>query len=228
MSNTRPINIKTIGILGGMSNQATAEYYRLINQKVNDQLGGWDIAETVIIGVNFGNIEYFVRNSLWAQMSDYLAQKAEAAERAGADVLVCVSNTVHKVSQQFIRNIDIPFIHIADPTGEAINKAKLSKVALLGTKPVMATPYLRNYYEENYAIDVIVPSEEEQKEIDRIIFDELVRGKIKPASKDYYLSVCHRLQQQGAKGVILGCTEIFLLLSQEDLSELTCSSSDLI
>lgn len=216
MQTHRPLPIKTIGILGGMSNQATAEYYRLINQAVNNRLGGWDIAETVIIGVNFGNIEYFVRNNLWIDAGEYLAQKAEAAERAGAELLVCVSNTMHRVADRFIRNVSIPFIHIADPTGRAIRAAGLVRVGLVGTKPVMSMPYLRDYYEKNFEVEIVVPSEEDQFEVDRIIFNELVRRELRTESKEFFLSVCDRLLKQGAQGLILGCTEIFLLISQND------------
>lgn len=212
----RPLEMKTIGILGGMSNQATMEYYRLINQAVNEQFGGWDIAETVIIGVNFGNIEHFVRHDLWQEAGEYLAQKAQAAQLANADLLICVSNTLHQVADKFTQNISIPFIHIADPTGSAIVKAGLKRIGLLGTKPVMSAPYLRDYYRSKFGIDIVVPSEKDQTEIDRIIFDELVRRQFSPNSKDFYLSVCERLKEQGAQGIILGCTEIFLLISQKD------------
>jgi len=212
----RPLRIRTIGILGGMSNQATAEYYRLINAAVNERLGGWDIAETVIVGVNFGNIEYFVRNGLWDEAGEYLAGKAAAAERAGAELLVCVSNTMHRVADRFCAGLRIPFLHIADPTGAAIKAAGLGRVGLLGTKPVMATPYLKNYYGSKFGCEIIVPGGEDQVLVDRIIFDELVRNDIKPESKQAYLDVCDRLQARGAQGVILGCTEIFLLISQPD------------
>lgn len=212
----RPMRQKTIGILGGMSDQATSAYYRLINQEINRHLGGWDIAETVIVGVNFGNIEYFIRNDLWTQAGEYLARKAEAAQSAGAELLVCVSNTMHRVADRFTRDLSIPFIHIAEPTGRAIHTGGLTRVGLLGTRPVMNANYLRDYYEQNFGVDIIVPAEEEQAEVDRIIFDELVRSRLIPESKAYYLSVCDSLRSRGAQGVILGCTEIFLLISQKD------------
>lgn len=212
----RPFPIKTIGILGGMSNQATMEYYRLINQAVNDRLGGWDIAETVIVGVNFGNVEYFVRNNLWTEAGEYLAIKARAAERAGADLLVCVSNTMHCVADRFTQDLRIPFIHIADPTGRAVRAAGFGRVGLLGTKPVMAAPYLRDYYGHKFGIEIVVPSEEDQAGVDGIIFNELVRRELRSGSKEFYLAVCDRLRARGAQGVILGCTEIFLLIAQSD------------
>jgi aspartate racemase len=219
MTKPRPLPLRTIGILGGMSDQATAEYYRLINQAVNQQLGGWDIAETIIVGVNFGNIQHFIANQLWADAGVYLSAKAQAAERAGADLLICASNTLHCVADKFTENLKIPFLHIADPTGEAIRGAGLKKVALLGTKPTMSMQYWPDYYEKKHGLQVVSPSEEDQQRLNQIIFDELVRGVIRPESKAFYLDVCQRLHAEGAEGVILGCTEIFLLLSQPDIPD---------
>ena len=219
MTKPRPLPLRTIGILGGMSDQATAEYYRLINHAVNQRLGGWDIAETVIVGVNFGNIEYFIMNKLWNEAGDYLSKKAQAAERAGADLLICASNTMHCVADKFTEKIKIPFLHIADPTGEAIRRSGLKNIALLGTKPTMSMPYFRDYFQTKHGLQVVVPSEEDQQRLHQIIFDELVRGVIRPESKAFYLAVCERLRQQGAEGVILGCTEIFLLMSQPDMPD---------
>ena len=218
----RPVKQKTIGILGGMSNQATAEYYRLLNSEVNRRLGGWEIAETMIAGLNFGNIEYFVRNEKWDEAGEYLASKAMAVQAAGADFLLCVSNTMHRVADRFTRGLSIPFLHIAEPTGTAIIARRLTRVGLLGTKPVMSAQFLRNYYERRFGIDILVPEEADQREVDRVIFEELVRGRMLPESKQRYLAVCRRLQERGAQGVILGCTEIFLLVSQSDLPELQC------
>lgn len=208
--------MKTIGVLGGMSNQATAEYYRLINDAVNARLGGWNTAEVIISSVNFANIERFVRNDAWEDAGRYLAGKAQGLERAGADLLICVSNTLHRVSGMFTAGLNIPFLHIADPTGQAIQAAGLTRIGLLGTKPVMSAPYLRDYYTRHFNIEIIVPGEEEQVLIDRIIFDELVRRDLRPQSRAAYLEVIDRLRGQGAQGVILGCTEIFLLVSQTD------------
>lgn len=208
--------MKTIGVLGGMSNQATAEYYRLINEAVNANLGGWNTAEVIVNSVNFGNIERFVRTGAWEEAGSYLATKAQALERAGADLLICVSNTMHRVSDSFTAGLTIPFLHIADPTGDAIRSAGLKRVGLLGTRPVMSMPYLREYYAQRFDIEILVPGEEEQTLVDRIIFDELVRRDLRPQSRDAYLEVIDRLLGQGAQGVILGCTEIFLLVSQAD------------
>jgi len=208
--------MKTIGVLGGMSNQATAEYYRLINDAVNARLGGWNTAEVIISSVNFGNIERFVRTEAWEEAGRYLALKAQGLERAGADLLICVSNTLHRVSDTFTASLRIPFLHIADPTGDAIKAAGLTRVGLLGTKPVMSAPYLRDYYTRRFGCEILVPDEEEQFIVDRIIFNQLVRRDLRPESRETYLGVIDRLRNRGAQGVILGCTEIFLLVLQAD------------
>ena len=216
----RPIPMKTIGILGGMSNQATAEYYRMINEAVNQRLGGWDIAETLIQGVNFGNIEYFVRNNKWDEARNYLEKKAIGIQKGGADLLICVSNTMHRVLDNIEKIIDIPFIHISDPTGKAIVQSGLSKAGLIGTKPVMEASYISDRFRGNFGIEIITPDKNEQVIIDQIIFDELVKGKIMESSKQKYIEVCNKLKDKGAQGVILGCTEIFLLIQQADIPEM--------
>lgn len=216
---TRPYSQKTIGILGGMSNRATVEYYNFINQAINDKVGGWDIAETIIIGCNFGNIEYFVRQGEWAAAESYLLEKARLAEAGGADILICMSNTMHKVLSRISDVISIPFIHIATPTAAAIKQKELNTVALLGTLPVMAEDYMREKYEEA-GINIVVPTAMQQSQIDNIIFDELVKNLVTPQSKQIYIEICHDLVSRGAQGIILGCTEIFLLIQPADFDNL--------
>jgi len=213
----RPLPQKTIGVLGGMSNQATGEYYRLLNKKLNDRLDGWDNGEIVIVSVNFGNIEYFVRNDRWDEARAYLTNKADRLERAGADLVICVSNTMHRVVEPIMAERKTPFIHIADPTGNAIRKAGISRVGLLGTMPVMKSPELRGRYQEGFGVEVVAPTQADMGIVDRIIFNELVRGELRVDSKREYLRIVGELRERGAEGVILGCTEIFLLIAQEDL-----------
>jgi aspartate racemase len=213
---TKPAAMKTIGILGGMSNAATVEYYRLINAAVNARLGGWDIAETIIVGVNFGEIERFIRNDSWDAAEAYLSDKADRLIRAGADLIICMSNTMHRVVAPIMAKRDVPFIHIVDPTARAINRAGLRRVALFGTKPTMAADFLPARYRDKFGVEIVAPSEDEQIEIDRIIFDELVRGKILAPSKARYLAIADRMRADGAQALILGCTEIFLLMQQDD------------
>ena len=213
----RPLTQKTIGVLGGMSNQATGEYYRLLNSKLNERLGGWDNGEIVIVSVNFGNIESFVRNDRWDEARAYLADKADRLERAGADLIICVSNTMHYVVEPIMLERETPFIHIADPTGEAIREAGINRIGLLGTMPVMKSNELRDRYRERFGAEIVTPTEVDREIVDRIIFNELVRGELREDSKREYLRIVGELRERGAEGVILGCTEIFLLISQDDL-----------
>ena len=214
---SRPLRQRTIGILGGMSNEATGEYYRLLNERLNGRLGGWDNGEIVIVSVNFGNIEFFVRNELWDEAQAYLAGKVDALEGANVDVIVCVSNTMHRVMVPIMAERKTPFIHIADPTGRAIQSAGLKRVALLGTLATMHSEALAAHYLDRFGVEVIVPEDRDAVEVDRVIFSELVRRKLLPESKKRYREIIERLQTMGAQGVILGCTEIFLLIDQRDL-----------
>lgn len=208
--------MKRIGVLGGSSDQATADYYRRLNKAVNDRLGGWNTAELLISSMNFAFSADCVRNDRWDAAGAYLADRAQALERAGADLLICVSNTLHRVADQFAAGLKIPFLHIVDPTAEAIRGAGLSRVGLLGTKSVMATDFLKRRYAERFVIEIQTPTDAEQVEVDRIIFDELCRGVFPPESRSAYLDVIDNLRRQGAQGVILGCTEIPLLVNQAD------------
>jgi len=217
----RPLGQKTIGLLGGCSNVATGEYYKILNTEVNARLGGWEIAETLISGMNFGNIEAFVREDNWLQLQLYMEKHIDKLIAGGADVILCVSNTLHKPLETIMEARDVPFIHIADPTGKEIKSQGLTRIILLGTMPVMKLSYLKKRYEDLFGLEIIVPSLDEQKEIDRIIFDELVKFEIKERSRQKYVKIVNRLvRDQGAEGVILGCTEIFLLLRQKDLPRL--------
>jgi aspartate racemase len=208
--------MKTIGILGGSSDQATAEYYSRINKAVNARLGGWHTGQILIYSMDFATSEHFVRNNLWEEAAEYLADKAQRLERAGADLLLCVSNTLHRVADRIAASVGIPFLHIADPTAQAICAAGLPRVALLGTKPVMSLDYLQRRYRDKFGIEILVPPEPEQDELDRIIFDELCRGVFTASSKAAYLNAIDALRARGAQGVILGCTEIPLLIDQQD------------
>ena len=214
---SRPLTQKTIGILGGMSNQATGEYYRMLNERLNVRLGGWDNGEIVIVSVNFGNIEHFVRQGRWDEAQSYLSEKIDRLEHAGVDVILCVSNTMHRVVEPLMADRAVPFIHITDPTGNAIKRAGLHTVGLLGTMPVMCSDELRARYRDRFGIEIVTPSDFDREIIDRIIFNELVRRDLRDSSKREYLRVVSALRAKGAEGIILGCTEIFLLIGQADL-----------
>ena len=210
------MSIKVIGVLGGSSDQATAEYYRLLNEAVRARLGGWNTAEVIINSMNFAVAESWVRNGRWEDAGADLAARAAALERAGAEILICCSNTLHKVADVFTAGLRIPFLHIVDPTAEAIRAAGLRRVALLGTRAAMAADsHLSRRYRERFGIEVMVPDGGDQEMVDRVIFDELCNGRFRPESRAAYLEVMERHRGQGAEGVILGCTEIPLLVTQE-------------
>lgn len=218
---TRPLKQRTIGLLGGCSNVATGEYYKFLNSAVNDQLGGWEIAETLIAGMNFGNIEAFVRAEDWDGLSSYMDGKIKMLVQGGAGLVICVSNTLHRHIGPIVSQYDVPFIHIADPTGEAIQRSGLKRIALFGTRPTMEMDYLKSRYQDKYGLEIVVPNESERVDIDRIIFEELVKFEVSDRSRSRYLQVVDRLiAEEGVEGLILGCTEIFLLLQQEHRPDL--------
>lgn len=212
----RPLNIKKIGLLGGSSHVATVEYYKFLNHEFNARKGGSDIAETLIAGMNFGNIEYFVQNNLWKDLEKYVESNIISLISGGSDVIICVSNTLHKVAEPLAAKHNIPFIHIVDSTAKEISKRTLTKVALFGTKPVMTMNYIKDRYKE-FNIEIVAPPLGEQIEINNIIFNELCKGRFLSSSKNRYLEIADGLfQKEGAQGLILGCTEIFLLINQND------------
>ena len=209
--------MRVIGILGGSSDQATADYYRQLNAAVKRRLGGFHTAELVINSLDFALAERWVREGSWDEAAADLRQRARSLERAGAGLVICVSNTLHRCADAFMEGSSIPFLHIVDPTGAAIRAAGLSKVALLGTAPVMSEDYLQRRYLERYGIEIVVPEPERRRELDRIIFHELCQARFLPESKSFYLRAIESCRRRGAEGVILGCTEIPLLIRPEDL-----------
>ncbi len=212
--------LKTIGILGGMSSAATGEYYNLINQKVKDLKGGHNIAEMLICSVNFANIEKYVRTSNWDEAAEYLVNKAKRLENAGAICLFLGTNTMHKVRKQIKEAVSIPFIDIFETVSKEIKSHGKTRIGMLGTYPVMNDQFYVNAYKE-FGIELISPNETEKKEVDRIIFDELTHHKFIQSSKEYYIKVINNLSNKGAEGIILGCTEIKMLVSQEDVKGIT-------
>lgn len=212
--------MKTIGLIGGMSWESSAEYYRLINEQVKQRLGGGlHSAKCILFSVDFQQIEHFQTNGgEWNKAGEVLAQAAQALERAGADLVIICTNTMHKVIDVIEPAITIPILHIADATAKQIKEAGLQKIALLGTKYTMEQAFYKARV-EGFGIEVIVPDSNERMEVNRIIYDELCLGTIVPASKTYYSQVIEELVKAGAQGgVILGCTEIGLLIQQEDVS----------
>ena len=209
------VPLKTIGLLGGMSTEATREYYRLINEGVNQIRGEHNVAELILCSVNFQNIERFVRNGQWEDAGAYLAGKAAQVEAGGADYLFLATNTMHRVRDHIISAVSIPFIDIFEVTAQAVQRQGFTRVGMLGTYPVMTDPFYQEAYRA-LGIEPVSPSEEEMREVDRIIFDEMCHHMFLPESKEYYLNVVRGLQGQGAEGVVLGCTEIKMLIDQDD------------
>ncbi|HEY0800871.1 MAG TPA: amino acid racemase [Steroidobacteraceae bacterium] len=208
--------LKRIGILGGSSDQATVDYYVRLNKAVNRHRGGHNTAELLINSMNFALSAACVLEGRWDELGAYLAERAIALERGGADLLICVSNTLHRTAPVFMANIKIPLLHIVDPTARAIQHLGLKKVGLLGTKPVMAGTHISARFDELFGIETIVPDEAGQQLVNQIIFDELCAGVFTENSKTRYLEVMADLEKRGAQGVILGCTEIPLLVKQAD------------
>lgn len=213
------VNLRTIGILGGMSSAATGEYYKLINQKVKEIKGGHHIAEMMICSVNFANIEHYVRTSNWEEAAKYLVEKATKLEKAGAECLFLGTNTMHKVRNEIKAAISIPFIDIFETVSKKIKSQGKTKVGMLGTYPVMTDAFFEESYKE-HGIHLIMPTEIEKKEIDRILFDELTNHIFLESSKEFFIYVMKSLYSKGAEGIVLGCTEIKLLISQNDVKDI--------
>ncbi|MFJ7666897.1 aspartate/glutamate racemase family protein [Lysinibacillus sp. NPDC097195] len=208
--------MKTIGFIGGMSWESSALYYRLINEKVKQQLGGLHSAKCILFSVDFQEIEHYQANGQWQHAGQILGDAALSLQKAGADFIVICTNTMHKVIDLIEAKISIPVLHIADATATQIQQAGIETIALLGTKYTMEQDFYKKRI-EHLGIDVIVPNEEERTAVNRIIYEELCLGKIEAASKERYLQVIENLVNAGAQGIILGCTEIGLLIKQEDV-----------
>lgn len=209
----------TIGILGGMSAVATAQYYELINRLVQAVLGGHNLPELLISSVNFGKIADCIHSENWEEAATYLTEKAMQLEKAGVDAIFMATNTMHKVQESIKSQINISFIDIFDTVAIAAKKKGLQKLALLGTMPVMTDSFFVEAYKK-VGIEIITPSLEDKKAIHRIIFDELTNNRFITDSKQRYIDTIHKLSALGAEGVIFGCTEITLLLGASDIPEI--------
>ena len=207
--------MQTIGLLGGMSFESTIPYYRAINETVRDALDGLHSARLLLYSVDFHDIERMQHAGDWAQAGERLAEAARVLERAGVDFLVLCTNTMHKVSASIERAVSIPLLHIADPTAAAIAGAGITTVGFLGTRFTMEQDFYRERL-RRHAIDVIVPDAAEREEIHRVIYDELCRGVVRGASRARYRAIIERLAARGAQGIVLGCTEIAMLIGAGD------------
>ncbi len=208
--------MKTIGIIGGMSWESTKVYYEIINEQVKQKLGGFHSCKCLIYSVDFAEIQKLQHSDNWEELNEIMADAAKRLQLAGADFIILATNTMHLCVDAIKEAVELPFLHIAQATSSVIIKKNIKKVALLGTKFTMEKDFYKSVLNENN-IDVITPDEEERNIIHSIIYGELVKGIIKDESRDKFKAIISRLQSQGAEGVILGCTEIPLLISKHDV-----------
>ena len=208
--------MKTIGLIGGMSWESTAAYYRQINETVKARLGGLHSAKIVLYSVDFHDIERLQQAGDWDAAGALLADAARALEAAGADFLVLCTNTMHQVAASIEAAVAIPLLHIADPTAAAIRQAGFTTIGLLGTRFTMEQAFYRDRLIERHGLQVIVPDLDDRATIHRIIYDELCLGAVLPESRSKYRRIMQGLAAQGAQAIILGCTEIALLVGQQD------------
>ncbi|MBJ8107841.1 MULTISPECIES: aspartate/glutamate racemase family protein [Bacillus cereus group] len=207
--------MKTIGLIGGMSWESSVEYYRIINKEVKNKLGGLHSAKCLLYSVDFEEIERFQADGKWEEAGKLLGDVAYSLEKGGADFIVICTNTMHKVIDYVEEKINIPILHIADATANQIKKSNLHTVGLLGTKYTMEQDFYKARIKSN-GIKVLVPNNSEREMINKVIYEELCLGNIEQSSRDYYKKVITNLVDNGAEGIILGCTEIGLLVKQED------------
>ena len=207
--------MKTIGLIGGMSWESTVTYYQIINEIVKERLGGYHSAKVLLHSVDFHEIEEPMSRGDWAKCADILSVAAQGLEKAGAACILICTNTLHKVAPEIERGISIPILHIAQAVSEALKAHGIKKAALLGTKYTMQQDFYKDILASN-GIEVIIPDEADMELINRVIFQELCLGIISGQSKQEYLRIIGDLGKKGAQGVILGCTEIGLLIRQED------------
>lgn len=210
--------MKTIGLIGGMSWESTQSYYQLLNQGIKNKLGGLHSAKIVLVSLDFAHIAALQQQQDWPQMAEILIKAAKQVEAAGADYLLICTNTMHKLAEQVQAAVTIPLLHIADAVGENLIQHSFKKVALLGTQFTMEQDFYKQRLADKFAIDVLIPDAQGRETVHRVIYDELCKGVISPQSKAEYLTIIDNLTQQGAEAIILGCTEIALLVQQADTS----------
>ncbi len=210
--------MKTIGLLGGMSWESSLEYYRIINQAVKQRLGGFHSARCVMVSVDFAEIEALQHTGDWDALTQQMIACVQQLVSAGADFTVICTNTMHKMAEEIEAATPIPLLHIADATAEGIKAQHIGTVGLLGTRFTMEGDFYRVRLQEKHGLQVIIPDLDRRKIVHRIIYEELVQGKILDSSRQAYLKIIADLQSQGAQGVILGCTEIPLLVKQSDVA----------
>jgi aspartate racemase len=208
--------MKTIGLLGGMSWESTALCYQWINEGVKARLGGLHSAKIAMVSLDFQEIEALQQGTQWERAGEILAEAARKIEAAGADFLLICTNTMHKIAPEIERAIHIPLLHIADATARRVKKEGLNTVGLLGTNFTMVEDFYRGRLRSQHGLEVIVPSETDRQLVHRVIYEELCLGVVKAESRTTYLRIMEKMRSEGAEGIILGCTEIVMLVTQED------------
>jgi len=207
--------MKVIGLIGGMSWESSAEYYRLINQETRNRLGGLNSAKVLIYSVNHHDINELEDKDRWEELIEIMVESARRLEKGGADFILICCNAMHKIAKEIQDAIEIPLIHIADAAAEAVKRARLSSVGLLGAKAVMEEEFFKNNL-VSADLKVLIPAENDREFIDDVIFNQLAYGKIVEESRERTLEIIKRLKTEGSQGVILGCTELPLLIREED------------
>jgi len=207
---------KVIGLIGGMSWESSAEYYRIINEKVRDRLGPLNSSRCLMWSFDFAEIEALQHSGRWDEAGQMLADAAQRLERGGADFLVLCTNTMHRLADTLQAAVSIPLLHIADPTAERIKQAGFKRIGLLGTAFTMEQDFYKGRLKDRFGLDVLVPEAEDRATVHHVIYEELVQGRVEASSREAYRQVIARLVERGAEAVILGCTEIMLLVKPED------------
>jgi len=208
--------MKTIGMIGGMSWESSIEYYRIVNQTVREKLGGLHSAKSIMVSVEFAEIEALQHQNRWDKLATIMSEAGRSLEKGGADFVIICTNTMHKLYDEVQKNIKIPMLHIADATARIIKTAGIDRIALLGTRFTMEEDFYKGRLVDKFGLEVMVPSSGQMEIVHRVIYDELCAGIIEPDSKQKYAEIIRKLVDRGAGGVILGCTEIGLLVKQTD------------
>lgn len=208
--------MKTIGLIGGMSWESSQEYYRIINREVRARLGGTHSAKSLMWSMDFAEIEHLQHQGKWDELTKLMIEAAQNLEKGGADFILICTNTMHKMAADIESATSIPLVHIADPTAEKIKAAGFSKVGLLGTAFTMEQDFYKGRLASKYGLEVLTPDEADRKTVHDIIYQELVVGDVRDVSREKYRAVIQRLVERGAEAIVLGCTEIMLLIGQQD------------
>ena len=210
--------MKKIGLIGGMSWESSLLYYQYLNESIRKTLGGFHSAHCILESVDFAPIENAMRQKDWAFIKKELLDAVQQLEKAGAECIVLCTNTMHRFKEEIEKTATVPFLHIADATGKAIRAQNINRVLLLGTQFTMEQDFFTSFLKQKHGIDSLLPNGEDRKSIHRVIFEELVHGEVNNDSKSLYLKIITKAQENGAQGVILGCTEIPLLINATDVT----------